>query len=213
MAFNMSLWSSFAINATLTIIFFVVSLFFEQKYQLIVAKVLSVLYGIVMLIIMVVLVIEAVRLRDQCVFTPSTTTLIIVASAYIFAGLLHPTQWRALPWGVVYYLTIPSMYFFLTFYCLFNLTDKSWGTRESPSTMEATSCRDTWTAPQRRKRNGGKERTDLNRSFFWSRMDKQHSQSASKPTRKGPVVCRDRNQQQKRQPKSKSRRTSLERSL
>ena len=77
MAFNMSLWSSFAINATLTIIFFVVSLFFEQKYQLIVAKVLSVFYGIVMLIIMVVLVIEAVRLRDQCVFTPSTTTLII----------------------------------------------------------------------------------------------------------------------------------------
>ena len=88
---DMSLWSSFAINATLTIIFFVVSLFFEQKYQLIVAKVLSVLYGIVMLIIMVVLVIEAVRLRDQCVFTPSTTTLIIVASAYIIAGILHPT--------------------------------------------------------------------------------------------------------------------------
>ena len=142
MALEMGLWASFALNAALATIFFVVSMFFAQKYQLIVAKILSVLYGIVMLIIMVVLVIEAVRLRDYCAFTPTTTTLIIVASVYIFAGLLHPTQWKALPWGVIYYLTIPSMYFFLTFYCLFNLRDKSWGTRET--SKAATKSKNPW---------------------------------------------------------------------
>ena len=140
MALGMGLWASLALNAALAILFFVVSIFRGKKDQLLVAKVLSVLYAIVMLIIMVVLVIEAVRLRDSCAFTPTTTTLIIVASVYVIAGLLHPTlhctSHTPLPWGVIYYLTIPCMYFFLTFYCLFNLVDTSWGTREDPKKEE-----------------------------------------------------------------------------
>ena len=50
MAFNMSLWASFAVNSALASIYIVVSVFFDQKYQLIVAKILSVLYAIVMLV-------------------------------------------------------------------------------------------------------------------------------------------------------------------
>ena len=138
-ALDMGLWASFALNATFATIFFVVSIFFGQKSQLFVAKVLSVLYGIVMVVIMAVLVIEAIRLRDHCAFTPTTTTLIIVASAYIFAGLFHPTQLSTLPWGVIYYLTIPCMYFFLSFYCLFNLKDKTWGTRDTSKKADESS--------------------------------------------------------------------------
>jgi chitin synthase len=32
--------------------------------------------------------------------------------------------------GVIYYITIPSMYLFLTIYSVFNLNVVSWGTRE-----------------------------------------------------------------------------------
>ena len=53
-ALDMGLWASFALNATFATIFFVVSIFFGQKSQLFVAKVLSVLYGIVMVVIMAI---------------------------------------------------------------------------------------------------------------------------------------------------------------
>ena len=58
---RLGLWVSFALNSTFANYFFV-SIFLDQRSQLFVAKVLSVLYGIVMLIIVVVLVIEAIRL-------------------------------------------------------------------------------------------------------------------------------------------------------
>jgi hypothetical protein len=34
-------------------------------------------------------------------------------------------------YGIVYYLTIPCMYMLLPLYCVFNLDDVTWGTRET----------------------------------------------------------------------------------
>ena len=34
--------------------------------------------------------------------------------------------------GIIYYVTIPSMYLFLIIYAVFNLNVVSWGTREVP---------------------------------------------------------------------------------
>ena len=42
-----------------------------------------------------------------------------------------------LPMGVIYYITIPSMYLFLTIYSVFNLNVVSWGTREVPKKKTA----------------------------------------------------------------------------
>ena len=131
MVSSMDLWASFALNAALITTFFMVSLFCRQELQLLVAKVLSLLYACIMIMIMFVLILEAITLRDSCWLTPATTTLIIVASAYLFAGLLHLFQVFDLLHGFVYYLTIPAMYMLLPFYCVFNLTDPSWGTREN----------------------------------------------------------------------------------
>ena len=39
--------------------------------------------------------------------------------------------------GVIYYITIPSMYLFLTIYSVFNLNVVSWGTREVPKKKTA----------------------------------------------------------------------------
>jgi len=42
-----------------------------------------------------------------------------------------------LPMGVIYFITIPSMYLFLTIYSVFNLNVVSWGTREVPKKKTA----------------------------------------------------------------------------
>ena len=131
MVFGMGLWTAMSINLFLVAVYMFTSIFFNPTVQIIIAKVLSVLYGILMLVIMVILVIEAIRLSDQCQFSPSTVSLIIVVCAYLFAGILHFRQWKNLLYGVHYYFTIPCMYLFLPFYCIFNLTDTSWGTREA----------------------------------------------------------------------------------
>merc|ERR1712123_376382 len=88
-----------------------------------------------MLVIMVLLVIEAIRLRQTCGISPSTFSLLLVVAAFLLAGMLHLKQflklWLLIPYGIIYYVTIPSMYMLLPFYCVFNLNDVSWGTRES----------------------------------------------------------------------------------
>lgn len=48
------------------------------------------------------------------------------------AGLMHPQEFLALLCGVIYYITIPSMYMLLMIYSVFNMNDVSWGTREAP---------------------------------------------------------------------------------
>lgn len=48
------------------------------------------------------------------------------------AGLVHPQEFWALLCGVIYYITIPSMYMLLMIFSVFNMNDVSWGTREAP---------------------------------------------------------------------------------
>ena len=135
MVFELGYWLSLSFNSVLIFIFLMVSMFREKKYQLLVAKALSILYAILMLVIMVLLVIEAIRLRNTCSISPSTFSLLLVVSAFLLAGLLHLKEfWKPgllmLP-GAITYLTIPSKYMLLPFYCVFNLNDVSWGTRET----------------------------------------------------------------------------------
>ena len=122
------------------LVFLLVSMFAPTVYHLLVAKILSVLYVILMLVIMVLLVIEAIRLRDTCGFSPSTFSLLLVCGAFLLAGLLHFIQflklWFLLLYGAIYYVTIACMYMLLPFYCVFNLNDVSWGTRESVETKK-----------------------------------------------------------------------------
>lgn len=43
---------------------------------------------------------------------------------------MHPQEAGALVCGLIYYITIPSMYMLLLIYSVFNMNDVSWGTRE-----------------------------------------------------------------------------------
>ena len=55
----------------------------------------------------------------------------------IITGFLHPQEIIALPTGIIYYVTIPSLYMLLIIYSLFNMNDVSWGTRENPTPAQA----------------------------------------------------------------------------
>ena len=125
----MGYWTSLSLNSWLKFIFLLFSIFCEKKFHLPVAKALRIIYAILILVIMVLLVIKAIRLRQTCSFSPSTFSLLLVVSAFFLAGVLHPGEfWEVellfLP-GFIYYLTIPSMYMLLPFYCVFNLNEVS----------------------------------------------------------------------------------------
>ena len=45
-------------------------------------------------------------------------------------ALLHPLEFYCLPALVVYYITVPSMYFLLIVYSFANMNNVTWGTRE-----------------------------------------------------------------------------------
>ena len=43
---------------------------------------------------------------------------------------LYISEFGCLPYGLIYYVTIPSMYLLLVIFSIYNLNDVSWGTRE-----------------------------------------------------------------------------------
>lgn len=53
-------------------------------------------------------------------------------------ALLHPQEVSALFCGIVFYITIPSMYMLLQIYSMFNMNDVSWGTRENAQPIVTT---------------------------------------------------------------------------
>jgi chitin synthase len=102
-------------------------IFFFSRLKLMAAKIISAIYGLLM---MAVLVGIMVQIFGHDALAPSSLFFYIVAGVMIIAALLHPQEVGCLVAGVVYYVTVPSMYFFLIVYAIFNLNDVSWGTRE-----------------------------------------------------------------------------------
>lgn len=83
-----------------------------------------------------------IQVRDDGIFSPSSMFFLAVSGQVIITGLLHPQEVHALLYGIVYYITIPSMYMLLVIYSIFNMNDVSWGTRENaaPPPTETTNA-------------------------------------------------------------------------
>lgn len=79
---------------------------------------------------MAVIVALCIQMADDGWLAPTSLFLILVTGQIIGAGLAHPQELLCLPCGVVYYVTIPSMYLFLVVYSIINLNNVAWGTRE-----------------------------------------------------------------------------------
>ena len=67
---------------------------------------------------------------DGCFTSPIVITYSLVVGCYFVMAVLHPRQIPDFFYGVTYPLTLPFMFMVLPLYCLFNMDDVSWGTRE-----------------------------------------------------------------------------------
>lgn len=70
------------------------------------------------------------QISEDGLLSPTTMAIFLVGGSFILAGVVHPQEFYCLPYGVIYYITIPAMYLLLVIYSIFNLNDVSWGTRD-----------------------------------------------------------------------------------
>ncbi|XP_052809563.1 chitin synthase-like [Mya arenaria] len=133
-------WSTI-IQILLIVIYAVVSLRASQTTQMIMANFLTYLYSVTICAVMVGILIEVVQDvigtntdvidRRFCLST-STLYLFIMVGLFLLTGIMHLwKEFRYLLYGFCYFLAIPAGYLVLMVYSLCNITDRSWGTRES----------------------------------------------------------------------------------
>jgi chitin synthase len=79
---------------------------------------------------MAVLVGIVLQIANDGPLAPRPLILFFVVGAIVIAAFLHPQEILCLLAGVVYFVTVPSMYLLLIVYAIFNLNVVSWGTRE-----------------------------------------------------------------------------------
>lgn len=130
-AFKLDQWTSFMYNFIPILAFILVCFFCKAEIQLTFAEILTTVYALAMVAVVVAIILQ---ISDDGLLAPSSLFLIIIASSFLIAGIIHPLEFMCLPHGFLYYITIPSMYLLLMIYSLFNLNVVSWGTREGAKT-------------------------------------------------------------------------------
>ena len=133
--FGMDIIMSLFINAIPIFGFSLACYYADAKFQLALAKLLSLFYIVMMLAVYVGVIVEIVNRGFLSAAAISAYSFFL---PLLVAGLLHPEEaYCMLPqYFGTYLITIPSMYVLLVIYSLFNLNDISWGTRESAKTKE-----------------------------------------------------------------------------
>lgn len=94
-----------------------------------IAQILSTGYAMIM---MAVIVGTALQLGEDGIGSPSAIFLIALTGSFLIAACLHPQEFWCIVPGIIYLLSIPSMYLLLILYSIINLNVVSWGTREVP---------------------------------------------------------------------------------
>lgn len=123
------LWVAYTLSLLIPAIYLGICFIFEEKTQLLVAGMFSMIYAAIMTIVLVGLVIN-MAVTD--VLNPSLFFLVFLVASFIFAGFLHPYEMFCLLHGILYFVCIPTGYILLMIYSLSNMHVISWGTREVP---------------------------------------------------------------------------------
>ncbi|XP_052804081.1 chitin synthase chs-2-like isoform X1 [Mya arenaria] len=132
---NLPPWHAFFVAVTPVVLFAVLCLKVTQKKQLLVAAILSTAYTFVMVIVTIGMILNIV---SETVLSPNVIFLIFVVVVFLISALLHPQEFTCLFPGLLYYVSVPSTFIFLTVFYMCNLNDISWGTRESKSPSSQT---------------------------------------------------------------------------
>ncbi|XP_017023062.1 chitin synthase chs-2 isoform X1 [Drosophila kikkawai] len=127
--FTIDIWTAFLWNFFPILFFILACVYLKQKFQLLIAFVVSSLYCLVMMAVLIGII---VQMLEDGPLAPASLFFLLVAVQITIAGFMHPQEFWALLCGVIYYITIPSMYMLLMIFSVFNMNDVSWGTREAP---------------------------------------------------------------------------------
>ena len=127
MSFGVTTGVSLAINLPPLIIFCILCLKGKTATQLVMAQILSVAYAFLMIAVTIGLFIQVAQ---EGYGGPTALMMYLSFGGPIFAGFLHPQEFKCLLMMPIYLFMVPSMYLFLFIYSIFNLNVVSWGTRE-----------------------------------------------------------------------------------
>ncbi|KAL1421020.1 hypothetical protein MTO96_004377 [Rhipicephalus appendiculatus] len=117
-AFKISNWISFSYNIVPILLFMLICFTTKNDIQIIVAQIMSASYALLM---MAVLVGTAIQVSEDGVGSPSAIFLISLSSSFFVAALMHPQEFMCIIPGLLYFLSVPSMYLLLILYSLINL--------------------------------------------------------------------------------------------
>ena len=126
-AFKIDNWTSFYYNIIPILLFMIICFTCKSNIQVIMALLLSTVYGLIMIAVIVGIAISIVQ---DGVLSPSAMFLMLLIGQILITGLLHPVEILCLIHSVMYFVTVPSMYVLLIIYAVCNLNDITWGTRE-----------------------------------------------------------------------------------
>jgi len=96
------------------------------KNQLLWAKILSVLYSIIMVLLIVTVAIGV----NECSWNLTGVFIMFLAGIHLLAALLHGDI-KTVICGIIYWVGIPLNFIFLQIYMIANINDVSWGTRSA----------------------------------------------------------------------------------
>ena len=123
-------WESYVMSLLPVVFQLIISFTTKKNTQLLVCGFLSTFYSCVMTVVLVGIIkgfVGSSLFKD-----PSLVLLIIMTASFIIAGIMHPYEFTCLPYGIIYYLCIPSGYLVLIIFAMSNMQDISWGTRDVP---------------------------------------------------------------------------------
>ncbi|KFM73408.1 hypothetical protein X975_24033, partial [Stegodyphus mimosarum] len=126
-AFGISNWHSLIANFIPIILFIVICFYAKNDTQIMMAQIFSALYALLM---MAVLVGVALQIVMDGITSPSAIFILSMTGTFLIAALVHPQEFWCVAHGLLYFLSVPSMYLLLALYSIINLHVVSWGTRE-----------------------------------------------------------------------------------
>nr|AHY28560.1 chitin synthase II [Anthonomus grandis] len=125
--FNVSQFTALWLNVGPILFFVLTCIICKSDTQLMVAAILSAIYGLVMIMVLIGV---AMQIYDDGVLAPSSLFFFLMMGEYVVAAMLHPKEFYCLKYGAIYLITVPSMYMLLIIYSVFNMNNVSWGTRD-----------------------------------------------------------------------------------
>ena len=141
--FGFSAIESLIYNLIPLLLFCISCYYLDSKFQLAFAKLLTLVYSMLMLAVYVGLIMQIAAEGTYLIchsiplincfkgwLSPTAFSAASFFLPLIFAGLLHIEEAHNMIYMPVYLVTIPSMYILLVIYSLFNLWNTGWGTRE-----------------------------------------------------------------------------------